>query len=52
LRAYGDLDYGGSTSNMLWFNFIYPEANYIVRCEALTERIIGGDRVDELGIFE
>ena len=24
----------------------------IVRCEALTERIIGGDRVDELGIFE
>jgi len=24
----------------------------VVRCEALTERIIGGDRVDELGIFE
>ena len=24
----------------------------IVRCEAMTERIIGGDRVDELGIFE
>jgi hypothetical protein len=24
----------------------------VVRCEALTERIIGGDRVDGLGIFE
>lgn len=24
----------------------------VVRCEALTERIIGGDRVDGLGVFE
>jgi len=24
----------------------------IVRCEALTERIIGGDRADGLGVFE
>jgi hypothetical protein len=24
----------------------------VVRCEAMTERIIGGDRMDKLGIFE
>lgn len=24
----------------------------IVRCEALTERIVGGDRADGLGVFE
>lgn len=24
----------------------------VVRCEALTERIIGGDRADSLGVFE
>jgi hypothetical protein len=24
----------------------------VVRCEALTERIIGGDRADGLGVFE
>jgi hypothetical protein len=24
----------------------------VVRCEALTERIIGGDRVERLGVLE
>jgi len=31
LRAYGDRDYGGPTSNILWFNSIYLEANYYMK---------------------
>jgi hypothetical protein len=34
------------------YDTILDRIRTIVRCEALTERIIGGDRGDGLGVFE
>jgi hypothetical protein len=41
-----DARYGGHCDTVL------DRIRTIVRCEALTERIIGGDRADGLGVFE
>ena len=34
------------------YDTVLDRIRTIVRCEALTERIIGGDRADGLGVFE
>ena len=34
------------------YDVLLERIRTIVRCEALTERIIGGDRADGLGVFE
>jgi hypothetical protein len=34
------------------YDVVLDRIRTIVKCEALTERIIGGDRADSLGVFE
>lgn len=34
------------------YDTVLDRIRTIVRCEALTERIVGGDRADGLGVFE